>query len=168
MSLLTGMAAADLMLHGQIGVLRTLPAAPEEEIRKLRRAASVLDVPWPEGTSYAEVIRGLDPANPRHLALLEDATALLRGAGYTAFDGDVPENATHAAVAAEYAHATAPLRRLVDRYVGEVCLALCAGTEVPDWARSALPQLPGEMATGDRRAHELERESVALMEAAVL
>lgn len=167
-SLLTGMAAADLMLHGEIGVLRTLPAAPESEIRKLRRAASVLDVDWPEGASYAEVIRGLDPANPRQAALLEDATALLRGAGYTAFDGGVPEHATHAAVAAEYAHTTAPLRRLVDRYVGEVCVALCAGQAVPDWVRSALPGLPQRMSESDRRAGELERESVALMEAVVL
>lgn len=167
-SLLTGMAAADLMLHGEVGVLRTLPAAPGEEIRKLRRAATVLDVDWPEDTSYAEVIRGLDPTNPRHAALLEDATALLRGAGYTAFDGGVPEHATHAAVAAEYAHATAPLRRLVDRYVGEVCVALCAGTGVPDWVRAALPGLPARMAESDRRAAELERESVSLMEAVVL
>ncbi|MDQ1584734.1 MAG: hypothetical protein QOH80_99 [Actinomycetota bacterium] len=167
-SLLTGMAAADLMLHGEVGVLRTLPAAPEEEIRRLRRAASVLDVPWPEGTSYAEVIRGLDPSNPRHLALLEEATALLRGAGYTAFDGAVPENATHAAVAAEYAHATAPLRRLVDRYVGEVCVSLCGGVEVPDWVRKTLPELPKLMAESDRRAGALERECVALMEAVVL
>jgi len=167
-SLLTGMAAADLMLHGEIGVLRTLPVAPADEISKLRRAASVLDVPWPDGTSYAEVIRGLDPTNPRHLALLEDATALLRGAGYTAFDGGVPEQATHAAVAAEYAHATAPLRRLVDRYVGEVCLSLCGGTDVPGWVREALPTLPQRMAESDRRAGALERECVALMEAVVL
>ena len=167
-SLLTGMAAADLMLHGEIGVLRTLPVAPDEEIRKLRRAATVLDVPWPDGTSYAEVIRGLDAANPRHLALLEDATALLRGAGYTAFDGGIPEQATHAAVAAEYAHATAPLRRLVDRYVGEVCLSLCAGRDVPGWVREALPGLPARMAESDRRAGALERECVALMEAVVL
>jgi len=162
------MAAADLMLHGEVGVLRTLPAAPEEEIRKLRRAARVLDVDWPDGTSYAEVIRSLDPAHPKHLALLEDATSLLRGAGYTAFDGGVPEQATHAAVAAEYAHATAPLRRLVDRYVGEVCLSLCAGEKVPDWVREALPLLPQRMADSDRRAGALERECVALMEAVVL
>jgi exoribonuclease R len=168
LSLLTGMAAADLMLHGEIGVLRTLPVAPEEEVRKLRRAASVLDVEWPDGTSYAEVIRGLDPTNPRHAALLEDATALLRGAGYTAFDGGVPPHATHAAVAAEYAHATAPLRRLVDRYVGEICLALCADEEVPGWVRDGLPSLPQRMAESDRRAGALERECVALMEAVVL
>jgi exoribonuclease R len=167
-SLLTGMAAADLMLHGEIGVLRTLPTAPPEEIRKLRRAAGVLGVEWPDGTSYAEVIRNLDPTDPTHLAFLENATALLRGAGYTAFDGGVPEQATHAAVAAEYAHATAPLRRLVDRYVGEVCVSLCAGTDVPGWVREALPGLPQKMADSDRRAGGLERECVALMEAVVL
>ncbi len=167
-SLMTGMAAAGLMLHGQVGILRTLPKAPDGALQRLRRAARGLGVDWPGSTSYAEVVHGLDPSNPRHAALLEEATSLLRGAGYTAFDGGVPEHATHAAVAAEYAHATAPLRRLVDRYVGAVCLALCAGDEVPDWARQALPSLPAEMADADRRAHELERECVALMEAAVL
>ena len=167
-SLMTGMAAAGLMLHGQVGILRTLPRAPDGALQRLRRAARGLGVDWPGSTSYAEVVHGLDPSNPRHAALLEEATSLLRGAGYTAFDGGVPEHATHAAVAAEYAHATAPLRRLVDRYVGAVCLALCSGDEVPDWARQALPTLPAEMADADRRAHELERECVALMEAAVL
>jgi exoribonuclease R len=167
-SLLTGMAAADLMLHGEIGILRTLPSAPEESIKVLRRSARALSIDWPAGASYAEVIRGLDPTHSRHAAFLEDSTALLRGAGYTAFDGGVPEQATHAAVAAEYAHATAPLRRLVDRYVGEVCLALCAGEDVPGWVRAALPGLPEEMADGSRRAGALERECVALMEAVVL
>jgi exoribonuclease R len=167
-SLLTGMAAADLMLHGEIGVLRTLPRASDESLEQLRRAARALGVDWPRDRSYAEVVHGLDPANPRHAALLEEATSLLRGAGYTAFDGGVPEQATHAAVAAEYAHATAPLRRLVDRYVSEVCLALCAGDEVPGWVRSALPGLPATMAESGRVGHELERECVALMEAAVL
>jgi exoribonuclease R len=167
-SLLTGMAAADLMLHGEIGVLRTLPRASDESLEQLRRAARALGVDWPRDRSYAEVVHHLDPANPRHAALLEEATSLLRGAGYTAFDGGVPEHATHAAVAAEYAHATAPLRRLVDRYVSEVCLALCAGDDVPGWVRSALPGLPATMAESGRIGHELERECVALMEAAVL
>ena len=108
---------------------------------------------WPADVSYAEVVHGLDPANPRHAALLEEATSLLRGAGYTAFDGGVPEQATHAAVAAEYAHATAPLRRLVDRYVGAVCLALCAGDDVPGWARvrvAAAARGDGRRPTGGR------------------
>jgi exoribonuclease R len=57
---------------------------------------------------------------------------------------------------------------LVDRFVSEVCLALCAGDEVPGWARAALPTLPEVMAESDRRAGALERECVALMEAVVL
>jgi exoribonuclease R len=167
-SLMTGMAAAGLMLDAGIGVLRTLPPAPNGAIRTLRRAAAALGVAWPEHASYAEVIRGLDPANPRHAALVESATALLRGAGYTAFDGAPPALTTHAAVAAPYAHATAPLRRLVDRYVGAVCLAVSAGDPVPDWARAALPAVPATMAECDRRAGELERQCVALMEAVAL
>jgi exoribonuclease R len=74
----------------------------------------------------------------------------------------------HAAIAAPYAHCTAPLRRLVDRYANEVCLAICAGTEVPAWARDALPALPIEMALGAERGKRLERTVVDAVEAAVL
>ncbi|HVI38453.1 MAG TPA: hypothetical protein VM684_19600, partial [Gaiellales bacterium] len=65
-------------------------------------------------------------------------------------------------------HATAPLRRLADRYVSETCLALCAGQEVPGWAREALPTLPEQMAEADRRAHEVDRAVIDLAEALVL
>jgi len=167
-SLLTGMAAAELMLYGEVGVLRTLPEAPAEELVRLRRTAAALDIDWPEGTSYAEVVRSLDPVRPEHAAFLEEATVLLRGAGYTAFEGGVPEQATHAGVAAEYAHVTAPLRRLVDRYAAEVCVALCAGAEVPEWARAGLSGLPAEMTEAGRRASALERGCVSLVEAVVL
>ncbi len=167
-SLMTGMAAANLMLHGEVGVLRTLPEAPADAVRVLRRSAHALGIEWAHPMSYAELIRSLDSSDPHHAAFLEDATSLLRGAGYTAFDGELPELATHAAVAAEYAPATAPLRRLVDRYVSEVCLSLCAGETVPAWVRAALPALPAEMADSGRRAGALERECLALMEAVAL
>jgi exoribonuclease R len=91
-----------------------------------------------------------------------------RGAGYTAFDGAPPPQPVHFAIAAPYAHATAPLRRLQDRYVSECCLATCAGTPVPDWARGKLPALPEAMAAGDRRAHAVERGVVDLAEAVLL
>ena len=58
--------------------------------------------------------------------MLNACASLLRGAGYVAFDGGVPEHIEHAALANEYAHVTAPLRRLVDRYAGEIAVALCA------------------------------------------
>ena len=167
-SLLTGMAAADLMLAGRVGLLRTLPPPDPGSVASLRRSALALGIAWPEKTPYGDVVSGLDPAQPAAAALLTLATRLLRGAAYTAFDGSVPEQPLHSAVAAAYAHCTAPLRRLADRYVNEVCLALCAGVDVPAWARAALPALPDEMAAGDRRAHEIDRAIVDLAEALVL
>jgi len=164
-SLLTGVAAAGLMLQGGVGLLRTLPRPPQDAVDSLRRSARAVGVAWPTGTSYGEVFSGLDPSDPASAALLTLVTRLLRGAGYTAFDGAPPEQAQHSAVAAAYAHCTAPLRRLADRYVGEVCLALCAGVEVPAWARAALPTLPQEMAAADARAHTLDRAVVDMAEA---
>ena len=167
-SLLTGIAAAGLMIDGRIGLLRTLPPPDEQSVATLRRSALALGVAWPKEASYGEVISGLDPAVPAAAALLTLATRLLRGAAYTAFDGEVPKQPLHSAVAATYAHCTAPLRRLADRYVSEICLALCAGTPVPDWVRTALPALPDEMAAADRRAHEIDRAIIDLTEAVVL
>ena len=74
----------------------------------------------------------------------------------------------HAAIAAPYAHATAPLRRLVDRFVGEACVALAAGTEVPEWVGTALADLPDEMGDAVRRAGSYERACLDLVEAALL
>ncbi len=167
-SLLTGMAAARLMLDGGIGLLRTLPPPDPTEVDSVRRSALALDQPWPAAAPYAEVISALDPGLPEAAALLTFAARLLRGAAYTAFEGPPPEQALHSAVAAPYAHCTAPLRRLADRHVGEVCLALAGGSEVPEWARRALPLLPAEMAGATRRAQELERAVIDLAEAVVL
>jgi exoribonuclease R len=167
-SLLTGMAAAALMVRGGIGLLRTLPVPPAEAVASLRRSALALGVAWPEGMGYGELLSSLDPHQPGPAALLTLATRLLRGAGYTAFDGAPPALEVHSAVAAPYAHCTAPLRRLADRYVLETCLALCAGEPVPGWVREALPLLPQEMAEADRRAHALDRAVVDLAEAVAM
>ncbi|MFE9394993.1 RNB domain-containing ribonuclease [Streptomyces flavidovirens] len=168
-SLLTGMAAADLMTAAGIGILRTLPAAPVGEVARLRRSAKALRIEWPHHTSYAEIVRSLDPTKAAHAAFLQECTTLLRGAGYTVFtDGKVPDPAVHAAVAAPYTHCTAPLRRLADRYAGELCVAAVAGEEPPQWVRDALPGLPQEMAAGTRRASTVERECVDIVEAALL
>ncbi|MFE0377956.1 RNB domain-containing ribonuclease [Streptomyces inhibens] len=169
-SLLTGMAAAELMLASGTGILRTLPTAPDGSVARLRLTARALGVDWPHHTSYAALIRTLDPGRATHAAFLQECTALLRGAGYTAFDGAPPaaSDALHAAVAAPYAHATAPLRRLVDRYTSELCLAASAGEEPADWVRGALPALPREMETGTQRANQIERACVDLVEAALL
>ncbi|MFF1723537.1 RNB domain-containing ribonuclease [Streptomyces sviceus] len=168
-SLLTGMAAADLMLAYGTGVLRTLPAAPDGAVGRLRRTATALHIDWPHHVSYAALIRSLDPGIPSHAAFLQECTTLLRGAGYTVFrDGVLPSLTTHAAVAAPYAHCTAPLRRLVDRYASEICLAAVAGEPVPEWVLAAFEALPREMTEGGRLAAKVDRECVDLVEAALL
>lgn len=168
-SLLTGMAAAGLMLAHGTGVLRTLPAAPDGAVGRLRRIAHALHIDWPHHVSYARLIRSLDPHRPDHAAFLQECTTLLRGAGYTVFrDGNLPAITTHAAVAAPYAHCTAPLRRLVDRYASEICLAAVAGADPPDWVLAGFGTLPEEMADGTRRAGAVERGCVDIVEAALL
>jgi exoribonuclease R len=167
-SLLTGQSAARLMLDAKIGIVRTLPRADEHAVGRLRRTAAALGVPWADGATHADFIRSLDPADAKHQAVLVESTVLLRGSGYEAFDGNAPENAKHAGVGAPYAHATAPLRRLVDRYVSEVCLAVHAGEDVPEWVRAALPELPETMAQSGRRAAQYEGGIVSAVEAAVL
>jgi exoribonuclease R len=114
------------------------------------------------------VIAALDADRPEHAAFLEEAAALLRGAAYTPFDGSPPEQAGHGGVGAPYAHVTAPLRRLVDRFGTEVCLALAAGQQPDPALRAALPELPALMAASDRRTHAVERAVVDATEAWLL
>ncbi len=167
-SLLTGRAAASMMLAGGIGILRTMPAPSAADIARVRSVAKSLAVDWPDGATYPQVIAMMDPTVPAQAAFLNACVILLRGAGYTAFAGEGPALSTHSAVAAPYAHVTAPLRRLVDRWGLQICLSLCEGSEVPGWVRSSLDTLPELMADGGRRARALERANVDLVEAFVL
>jgi len=167
-SLLTGMAAATLMLDGRLGLLRTMPAPRPDAVARLRTAAHSLRIEWPAKASVGEVIARVDPAQPRAAAFLDHAAELMRGAGYTAFDGAPPADPAHGAVAGPYAHVTAPLRRLADRYATEVALALYEQREVPGWAREALPKLPDVMAATDRTTSAAERGAVDLTEAVLL
>ncbi|MGN6512784.1 MAG: RNB domain-containing ribonuclease [Lysobacteraceae bacterium] len=168
LSLLTGMAAAHLMVRAKVGLLRTLPRPEPWAIERLRRTARALDIDWPHGQDYPAFIRSLDPARPRDVAMMTACTTVLRGAGYVAFDGSVPAQPMHWALAAEYAHATAPLRRLADRYVGELCVALCAKVPPPAWVLAALPALPATMQAADARAGRFERAVLDLVEAVTL
>ena len=174
LSLLTGIAAASIMLGAGVGVLRTMPPADGRDVARLRRTAHALDIPWPATESYGELLDRRDASTPAHAAFLETATVLFRGAGYHAFGGadhapaPTGDGARHAAIAAPYAHVTAPLRRLVDRYGTEACLAACAGRPVPDWVLAGLPSLPAAMADADRRANAYARGGLDLVEAALL
>jgi exoribonuclease R len=167
-SMLTGFAAASLMVYARVGLLRTLPPPQPHDLQKLHRVARALHIDWPAEQLYPDFIRGLDSRTPAEAAMITACARLLRGSGYVAFNGDMPADPIHAALASEYAHVTAPLRRLGDRYAGEICLALCAGTDVPAWVLSTLAEIPGILKDAGRRAAQYESMVLSLVEAGVL
>jgi exoribonuclease R len=167
-SLLTGMAAADLMLRGGVGILRTMPAADPDDVAAFRAQTVALGLPWTASVSYGDYLRTLDRDQPAALAILDAAAGLFRGAGYVAFDGGAPADPLQAAIGAPYAHATAPLRRLVDRWSLVTCEALANQREVPVWVRESLPTLPQIMARSDGVANRLDAATLDRVEAALL
>jgi exoribonuclease R len=171
-SLLTGTVAAAMMLDAGTGLLRTLPVPDSDALAAFRRTAAGLGVDWPRHATAAELLAGLPADAPAALALRRAATGLLRGAGYAAFDRatgiTAPADPGHGGIGAPYSHVTAPLRRLVDRFATEVCLAVAAGVEVPAWVRAALPALPSLMAASDALAAKVDRACVDRTEAALL
>lgn len=168
-SLLTGISAARIMLDAGVGILRTLPVADQRELDKLRRVAKSLHLAWPQTMGYPDFVRSLDPSDPDGQAMLNACTLLFRGASYTVIDpADPGRVSVHAALATHYAHTTAPLRRLVDRFTGTICADLMAGRHPAGWAREGLAALPELMADSDRRASKFERGIIGFAEALVL
>ena len=169
-SLMTGMAAASLMLEHGAGILRTMPAAEPSAVERFRHQSRALGVPWEEGQSYGAFLRSLDWREPAHLALLNLATSLFRGASYAAFSSpqEVPEDPAQAAIAAPYAHTTAPLRRLVDRFVLMICHDHVRGRRPAPELLAAMALIPEAMQETGARAGNLERAAIELVETAAL
>jgi exoribonuclease R len=71
-------------------------------------------------------------------------------------------------MAATYAHATAPLRRLADRYVVQAALAVANGRPVPDAVTQAFAKLPDVMARADARGGQVQRAAIDLAETVML
>jgi exoribonuclease R len=172
-SLLVGMVAARRMVTAGMGLLRTMPQASPGIVGWVKHTARALHVDWPHGATYAEVVGKLDGAKPDDAAVLALASRGLRGAGYLALPADdttleTPGAMEHAAVAAPYAHVTAPLRRLGDRYAAETCLAIEAGIAPPDWVTERLPALPDTMRQATGREAASSHAVLDLVEALVL
>lgn len=167
-SLLTGICAGTMMLEHRAGLVRTLPPAQQRDVERLRRTARGLGVEWPTSMSYPDFVRSLDPSKPRHVAVVLACTRLFRGSGYAGFVGELPEVVEHSAVASVYAHVTAPLRRLVDRYATEICLAIAAGEPVPHWVVERLETLPEVMRSSGSLAGRYERAVLDLTETVLL
>lgn len=175
-SLMTGMSAAAKMRGMGVGVLRTVPPASDQALKKLRRVAKALKVEWPKEMGYPELIRSLDPASPTHAAFMLECTSLFRGSGYTVFgvEGEPPfppegsPETLHGAIAAEYAHATAPLRRLVDRWSSELCIAADEGRAPEQWVLDTLKEIPSDMGRAGQLSSKADRGSTEAIEALIL
>ncbi|MDH3300900.1 MAG: RNB domain-containing ribonuclease [Acidimicrobiia bacterium] len=172
-SLLTGMIAGRTMTDAGVGILRTLPPADPADVEVLRRIADVLDLGWPADTDYAAFVRSLEPSTAARNAFLVQCTRLFKGAGYHGFTGRRPDNREHSAlehsaIASLYAHVTAPLRRLVDRFGNEILLAVLADNEPPSWAVEALEELPSLMGRARQRESSLERALLDMAEVLTL
>jgi len=167
-SLMTGMAAASLMTVRRVGLLRALDPPRPDRLRALRLTALALGIAWPLEVDYDDFVRGLNTTDPKQVALLHQAAKAMGNARYIAFDGNVPEDSHHAALAADYAHVTAPLRRLADRYVLDLLVELSTESVAPSRSRELLAKLPRVMRSAEYRAAMLESAIVNFAEAYVL
>jgi exoribonuclease R len=169
MSLAANLAIADVMLASGVGLFRVMPPPDDHAIGRLRHSARAFELVWPPERSLDEFERDLDPADPRTVAFLMAVRRAGGRASYAAFDASVdPTPPWHDAIAATYAHATAPLRRLGDRFVIEAVLALVGGGVVDDGLRTAFAALPAVMAEADGRSNTIDRLVVDIAEALVL
>lgn len=166
LSLATNLAvAAALQAHGT-GLFRVMPPPDASAITRLRHTAAAFGLAWPAGQPLEAVDRRLDASDPKQAAFAMAVRRAGQGASYAPFrTGVVP---WHAAVAATYCHATAPLRRLADRYVVQAALAVANGRAVPDAVTQAFERLPAVMARGDALAGRLNRAAIDLAEAVML
>lgn len=166
LSLAANLAIADLMYHHGTGLFRVMPEPDDWAIRRLRHSAKALGVGWPKPMSLEDRQRQLDPNDRNDAAFMLAIRRSGTHASYAPFhQGERP---WHSAMRATYAHATAPLRRLADRFVCEAALALANGQKVPTQITSAFQRLPDVMNKADARAGQVDAAVLELAEAVVL
>ena len=166
LSLAANLAVADSLFAHHTGLFRVMAGPGDWAIRRLRHTAKALGLAWPKDATLAQFERTLDAANPRHAAFRSAIRRASPGAAYAPYAaGALP---WHSAMAATYVHATAPLRRLADRFVIEAALAVANGQAIPDTLTAIFAKLPEVMADADNRAAQVERAALDLAEAVML
>jgi exoribonuclease R len=166
LSLATNLAVADALLAHHTGLFRVMAEPDARAVARLRHTARAFGLDWPAAAPLDRFERTLDPADPRQAAMMMAIRRAGQGASYVPWRaGEIP---WHAAMAASYAHATAPLRRLADRYVVQATLAIANGRPVPEAVSEAFPRLPEVMARADMLGGQIERAVIDLAEAVML
>ncbi|MCW1381939.1 RNB domain-containing ribonuclease [Novosphingobium sp. KCTC 2891] len=166
LSLASNLAVARALLDHHTGLFRVMAGPDAKAVARLRQTAGALALDWPAGMDIKDFERTLDPADPHHAAFMLAVRRAGSGAGYAPYHAGAEP--WHAAIAAPYAHATAPLRRLADRYVIRAALAVANGQAVPDEVVAAFDRLPEVMARADALAGRIERAVIDLAETVML
>ena len=166
LSLATNLAVGAALLEARTGLFRVMDEPDERNIERLRHTARAMAITWPHEMTLGQFERTLDPTDAGHAAIMLAIRRAGGGARYVPFsDGVVP---WHAAMAATYSHATAPLRRLQDRHVVLAALAVANDQAVPDVVSAAFPDLPDVMRRADAMGNQIDRAVLDLVEAVVL
>ena len=166
LSLAANLAIAEALYAHGTGIFRVMPEPDDWAIRRLRQSAKALGVDWPKAMSLEDRQRGLDPNDPKQAAFMLATRRVGAHASYAQFHAG--ERPWHSAMRATYVHATAPLRRLADRYVTEAALAVANARSVPDFVTAAFARLPDVMNRADAKAGQVDSAVLELAEAVVL
>lgn len=166
LSLVANLAVADMLQAHGTGLFRVMAEPEEKAVQRLRISAKGLGVAWPDAMSLEDFERALVPDDPRQAALMLAIRRAGPGASYAPWR--VGAKPWHAAMAATYAHATAPLRRLADRYVVNAALAIANGQPVPEKVTQAFETVPKVMASAASLGGQIERAAIDLAEAVML
>ncbi len=179
MSLATNMAIADALWKAGTGLFRTMPPVDDRRLGRLRHTARAFGLEWAKDVPLKDFEKSLPQGDARTSAFQLAIRRAAGGASYTPYaeferdggpkDGGIKDGKPwHAALAATYVHATAPLRRLADRYVIEATLAIANGRDVPEEIETAFAELPKAMRSGDSLANRCDRAAIDLAEAILL
>jgi exoribonuclease R len=166
LSLAANHAVADALLAAHTGLFRVMPEPDANAEKRLRRTARAFHLDWPESMPLPVFEKQLRASLPPEAAFMLAIRRAGRGASYVPWRaGEIP---WHAAMAATYAHCTAPLRRLADRYVLQAVLAVVAGQQISSTLAGAFERLPDAMAKAEARDGQIERAVIDLAEVALL
>ena len=166
LSLAANMAIASLFLKSQAGLFRVMDEPTDRAVSQLRRTAHALGIDWPVNEILRDLQRRMDAKNMTHQRFLLEARRAGGRASYATYDSE--KKPWHAAIAASYVHATAPMRRLADRYVLDLAYLLANGQSVPTVLTEKIRELPVVMARGEGRASNVDRAVIDLLEAVSL
>jgi len=166
LSLACNMAIGTLFQNARTGLFRVMDEPEPRAIESLRLAANALGIAWSSSETLRDLQRRMDPLNVRHQRFLLDARRAGGRANYAVYNSEKPP--WHSAIAATYAHATAPMRRLADRYVLDLAYLLANNHSIPQTLTDQLVELPPVMERFEGRASSVDRAVIDLLEAVSL